>query len=490
VKTIRNVIFLLMLFLPAANCLKAQVNTFSFLYESPQNKSSFTPIQDSDNCYIVPISLFTGTTWAPSDLDKAFLLKFSPTGDTSGYYYSIPDTTFSFTNIISTSDGGYLVAGSSKALGMDSVNLLLMKLNNALEVDWQKHHYMYGNWSMAISRLFQLDDNDYMIAGHVCMFPCATTYPYLVRIDQNGNIVRETIYNFFSGFKYDYMLNSAKNRIWMFARGLPPNSNGLSVTILDTTFAYLSSHLLQHLGGNPLYAKWLNDTSFIFSYQSKLQGSPYDDKEFTIEIRDTLFNLLQYSQFGLPDSYDCPGWLKGLDFRYPDTIFYAANTGLPFGPPPQGYTNLFMVRQTDGQLKERYRHFYGGDSFYLVDHIIATSDGGCFVGARKFNYDTGNFELLFLKLNSEGLLVGTNDPDIYQRMSLLYPNPAHDQIIIEAYLPDISISISDLGGRPVRLQKGLRGKTTVDVSELQAGVYIVSVYSGDQFIESHKFVKQ
>ena len=486
----RNAIYLILLFFPFGNCLKAQINTFSFLYESPQNKRSFAPIQDSDDNYIVPLSLFTGTTWAPSDLDKAFLLKFSPTGDTSGYYYSIPDTAFSFTNIIGTPDGGYLVAGSSKAIGMDSINLLLIKLNNKLEVEWQKHHYLHGHWMIYISRLFPFDDNGFILTGDVCMFPCATTNPYLVRINQNGNIVRETIYDFFSGSIYEFMLNSAKNRIWMFAVGLPPHSNGRSVTILDTTFNFISSQPLQPFGTPGFYTKWLNDTNFIFSYQARKVGLPYQDQEFTVEIRDTLFNVLHFDQFGLPDSYDSPAGPKGLDFRHPDTIFYASNTDLAFGPPPQGYTNWFMVRQSDGQLQERFRHFYGGEAYYYAHAIIATSDGGCFVTAGKYNHNTANLELLFLKLNSEGMLVGTNDPDIQQRMSLLYPNPATDEVVLETYLDATIIKVHGINGKMIRQSGGIKGKNLINLSGLPAGVYVISLYSKGEYIENHKLIKK
>jgi hypothetical protein len=485
----RKVIYLLLIFMLVTACLKAQVNTFSFLYESPQNKRSFAPIQDSDDNYIVPISLFTGTTWAPSDLDKAFLLKFSPTGDTSGYYYSIPDTAFSFSNIISSSDGGYLVAGSSKAIGMDSVNLLLLKLNNELEVEWQKHHFLHGHWRINISRLFPFDDHRFILAGDVCMFPCATKYPYLLCIDQHGNVVRETIYDFYSGSMYDFILNPAKNRIWMFAVGLPPHSNGRSVTLLDTIFNFISSHPLEPFGTPGFYTKWLNDTSFIYSYQARKVGLPYQDQEYTVEIRDTLFNVLHFDQFGLPDSYDRPAGPKGLDFRHPDTIFYASSTGLAFGPPSPGYTNWFMVRQSDGQLQERYRHFYGGDAYYYAYAIIATSDGGCFVTAGKYNHNTANLELLFLKLNSEGLLVGTNDPDIYQRMSLLYPNPATDEVVLETYLDATTIKVFDSNGRMVMHSNGIKGKNLINLSGLSAGMYVISLYSKGEFIENHKLIK-
>jgi hypothetical protein len=485
----RSVIFLLMIFSPAVASLEAQVNTFSLMYESPANKHSFIPIEDDNGNFIVPVSIFSGTYFSPSQLDRGFLLRFSPTGDTCGYYYSIPDTSISLTHIVSTYDGGYLLSGSSMATGMDSVNLLLIKLNFDLEVEWQKQHYLYGNFMIRISRLFQLDDNGFILTGDVCNYPCATYYPYLARIDKHGNIVSENIYNYFSGKRYEYMLNPAKNRIWMFAVGLPPHTNGRSVTVLDTTFAFISSHPLEPFGTPGFYTKWLNDTSFIYSYQARKVGLPYQDQEFTIDIRDTLFNVLQFDQFGLPDSYDIPATYKGLDFRHPDTIFYAANTGLAFGPPSPGYTNWFMVRQSDGQLLERYRHFYGGNAYYYANAIIATSDGGCFVTASKYNHGTDNLELLFLKLNSEGVLVGTNDPDIQQRMSLLYPNPASYEVVLETYLDATTIKMYDINGRMVRHYNGIKGKNLINLSGLSAGMYVISLYSKGEFIENHKLIK-
>lgn len=484
----RKDIILLIFLLPTV-CLKAQVNTFSFLYESPENKASYVPIEDVDGNFILPVSIFTGTSFSPSQLDSGFLLKFSSTGDTCGYYFSIPDTSISLTHLVSTIDGGYLLTGSSIATGTDSVNLLLIKLNSELEVVWLKQHYLYGNTKMQVQRLFPLDDNGYILTGLVCFYPCHVTYPYLVRIDMYGNIVRETIYNYFTGSRYEYMLNPERNRIWMFAVGLPPHTNGRSVTVLDTTFAFISSQPLQPFGTPPYYAKWLNDTSFIFAYQARKVDLPYQDQEFTIEIRDTLFNLLQFDQFGLPDLYDCPAWIKGLDFRHPDTIYYAANTGLAFGYPPLGYSNWFMVRQSDGQLQERYRHFYGGDAYYYASAIIATSDGGCFVTASKHNRDTDNFELFFLKLNSEGVLVGTNNPDIEQRMSLLYPNPAYDKVVLETYLDEAIIKVFDLNGSLVGQYNGVKGKNTINLGGFPVGVYVLSLYSKGKFIENHKLIK-
>ncbi len=484
----KDIILLIFLF-STTICLEAQVSTFSFLYESPDNKRSFISLEDDDDNFIAPISIFTGTHFSPSQLDRGFLLKFSSTGDTCGYYYNIPDTSISLTHIVSTADGGYLLTGSSIATGTDSVNLLLIKLNSELEVVWLKQHYLYGNILMQAQKLFPLDDNGLILTGLVCMFPCHVFYPYLVRVDQDGIIVRETIYNYFSGSRYEYMLNPERNRIWMFAVGLPPHTNDRSVTVLDTTFAYISSQPLQPFGTPPYYTKWLNDTSFIFAYQSRKADLPYQDQEFTIEIRDTLFNVLQFDQFGLPDLYDCPAWDKGLDFRHPDTIFYAANTGLAFGLPSPGYTNWFMVRQSDGQLHERYRHFYGGDAYYYVSAIIATSDGGCFVSARKYSHDTDNFELFFLKLNSEGMLVGTNNPDIEQRMSLLYPNPANDEVVLETYLDEAIIKVFDLNGSLVGQYNGVKGKNTINLGGFPAGVYVLSLYSKGKFIENHKLIK-
>jgi hypothetical protein len=87
------------------------------------------------------------------------------------------------------------------------------------------------------------------------------------------------------------------------------------------------------------------------------------------------------------------------------------------------------------------------------------------------------------------MLVGTNDPDIQQRLSLLYPNPASDEVVLETYLEETTIKVVDINGRTVGQYNGIKGKNTINLNGLPAGVYVVSLYSSENFIESHKLVK-
>jgi hypothetical protein len=467
-----------------------QSSTFSFWYESQENKNSAIPLELSDGRIIVPINIFTGSAYSPSKIDKAFLLNINKNGDTNRYFYPIADTSFNYARIVTTLDGGFLITGASRQVDSDSVNLLMIKLNCDMEIIWRKHHYLSEIRRMAALKIFPLNDGGFIMAGYVGNFTSTKLYPYLLRVNESGEVLREKIYEFSSIENCEFMISPSGSRIWMFAYGLQPQPNGMSVTVLDTTFTYISSQIIQLTGTPPYQANWLSDTSLILSYQARKIDLPYQDEEYNIQIMDTLFNVLKFEQFGLPNAYDCPAWSQGHDHKHPDTLFYAANTDLYFGYPPEGYNNWFMVRQSNGQLEERYRSFFGGDAYYYVSSITATNDGGCFVIARKHNRKTDNFELLFLKLNSQGLLVGTSDPKLKQQMFILYPNPSSDEFVVETYLESVTITIFDSNGRMLSKYVGVKGKNVVNISSIPSGIYVVSLYSSGKLVENKKLIKK
>lgn len=78
--------------------------------------------------------------------------------------------------------------------------------------------------------------------------------------------------------------------------------------------------------------------------------------------------------------------------------------------------------------------------------------------------------------------------------TVLYPNPSSSNLNIElGYVPDteLSVTISDLYGKTVNVTdmsfKGSNG--TMDISSLDAGVYVVSILHFDGFVENRRFIK-
>jgi hypothetical protein len=97
---------------------------------------------------------------------------------------------------------------------------------------------------------------------------------------------------------------------------------------------------------------------------------------------------------------------------------------------------------------------------------------------------------VFIKLNNEGMLVGTAINTMQIKDALVYPNPVTDKLEIECYLKDFRIQLFDISGKLLIEQEGVIGKTLIKMDNVKSGSYIIQIISknGKQ-IESHTVIK-
>ena len=67
----------------------------------------------------------------------------------------------------------------------------------------------------------------------------------------------------------------------------------------------------------------------------------------------------------------------------------------------------------------------------------------------------------------------------------LYPNPAHEYVVIESnkYLPKLEVLIFDYTGKLVYKQRLVERKNVINVSLLPVGIYSVQLYSGSKICQ-------
>jgi hypothetical protein len=85
-----------------------------------------------------------------------------------------------------TSDGGYIVAGYTDSFGAGINDILLIKINASGNLQWAK---TYGgtNWDEALS-VQQTSDGGYIVAGNTRSFGAGLDDIFLIKTDVNGNI--------------------------------------------------------------------------------------------------------------------------------------------------------------------------------------------------------------------------------------------------------------------------------------------------------------
>ncbi len=133
---------------------------------------------------------------------------------------------------------------------------------------------------------------------------------------------------------------------------------------------------------------------------------------------------------------------------------------------------------------------YGGSGFDELSAIQQTDDGGYIVAGGSESTDgdvTGNhgyFDYWVLKLDNS---TGISTQNIEQ--IAVYPNPAHNKLLITATTDQAVITIYNTKGQQV-LQKNLSQKNaTINISDLAKGSYVIKLSENDK-IKVGKFVKE
>jgi hypothetical protein len=464
-------------------------NTFSFFLESEYIKYPNEVVEEANGNLVALVTEYIGHDYAPGvELYRAGFLKFSPLGDTSTLYPVMGDTVFGFSSIVENNKGGYLIAGFSRLPDSDSLSLMFMEVDEQFIKMWTKHHYLPEIYDIFLSNIFP-DSIGYYAFGYITYTISGSLRPIFIRLDNQGNIIRYHIYHDGTLDLYEYTFNPDRNRIWLFSKGGLDPINQASRAVFDTNFNHLYSEAIDPYEMRLMTLRWKDDSSFYLAFQCNRIDAQFQDDELCIGLYDTLMNPIHFKQFGEYDSFDYPAWVYPISFQNYDSIFYAGTIDVFIGYPPEQYTNYIMIGQTDEQLQERYRRYYGGDGYYDARYIKATSDGGCFLSVRKFNHTTEVYNVLFLKLDNEGELVYIVGSEAPLYRFRIYPNPATSQLHIETTLPQYTFVLSDMQTRV--LYEGYSGdkKSMIDISRYPAGAYVISFAADGNNIETQKFIK-
>jgi len=241
--------------------------------------------------------------------------------------------------------------------------------------------------------------------------------------------------------------------------------------------------------------KWDSDISFY------LMGDYLPDNDHNIGFlrQPHYFDTTGYlfNSWGRADTVDFPAFTNGIDFRNKDSIFIGGTHNMPYAldPGQQPVPTWFVVLQTDSLLNVRWERFYGGDANYLMTNLIATRDGGCLEAGTRYDYMNNpeqQTDIIVLKLNSEGLLVGDHElPETRMSEAIVYPNPGTDalQIRLAVQHPTALLELFDANGRLVLSQQLHQKESRIAVNQLPSGTYIYKLSADTGLLESGKWVK-
>jgi hypothetical protein len=250
-------------------------------------------------------------------------------------------------------------------------------------------------------------------------------------------------------------------------------------------------NLIDKNSNQKYFAVFRSDTPIVYD----AYGNKYFNGYYQIGLMDVGYNILVDTIFKLyltnpinPYYYDS-GSLKGITITNNNGITVCSDLG----------TYGADIVRLDSNLSFQWNRWIAQYPYFQEEayKMRRAHDGGYLIVGRSSRQGVGGW---FVKTDSLGFALPNGGDTLYhigieefekiQKQELiLYPNPAQNSITI--VLPDDKINdaelvITDLSGRLV-INKTINTSSTIDISELSNGVYLLKVKFGAN-VQTHKLV--
>ncbi len=342
------------------------------------------------------------------------------------------------TDIYQTLDGGYILAGFTDSFGVNisGFGILAVKLNSNGEIQWQKV-YKVNNYFDIVNTCKQTADGGYILAGFTLPFSSSTAMALILKLDSQGNVVWNRIYNEVIEFKsiqqtldagyivcgntHILKLTSAGDVSWNYCV-VSTYENPVELDRIQQTTdgGYVASGYIRHnQQQDVLVLKFDGDGNMVWQkvYLGSGLGGIYQTTDGEYFVTGSFIAHAMGETDAMLWKLNSEGnilWQKAYDVGEYDCNFTsiqkAANGGYlvggAFSPALRNGDLWLLMLDNNGEVL--WQKTYGGSGYDCVSSIRSTSDGGFVVLANTESFGAGNNDLWVLKLDSNGYIPDCN----------------------------------------------------------------------------------
>jgi hypothetical protein len=247
-------------------------------------------------------------------------------------------------SIVQSSDGGYVIAGSTRSFGAGSDDIYLVKLDSSGNVVWTKT--IGGSYEDFAWSIIQSSDGGYVVAGYTGSFGSGGDI-FVVKLDSSGNVV------------------------W--AKTIGGNDSESAFSIIQSS-----------------------DGGYVVAGGVEISRT-YDFDMYITKL-DSSGNVQWAKTIGGSSGDEANSIIQSSDGGY----VVAGNTR-SFGA---GDVDIFIVK-LDGSGNVVWAKTIGGSNEDVARSIIRSSDGGYVVAGWTESFGAGGSDIYVVKLDSSGNIVWT-----------------------------------------------------------------------------------
>ncbi len=422
-------------------------------------------------------------------------------------------------SICATSDGGYVIAGSTTSANGDITlnkgyaDYWIVKLNALGNIEWQK---TYGGSSQDIATsVKQTADGGYAVVGYSSSndgditgnHGSYTTDYWMLKLDSSGNLQWQKALGG-SNNERAFEIQQINDGGYIVAGDTYSSNSG---DISSTTLG-LRDFWIVKLGstGNIIWEKRFgssgedvaysiaqtSDSGYIVSGTtpsnngSAIYNTPQGN--FWIIKLDASGSLQWQNSLG-SISYDQAYSVKQTpDGNYVAAGYLSSNTDIAESEPSA--STQFWIVKLDISGNLLWHKSYGGSGNEGAYSVISTADGGlALAGYSGSNPDSGDVtgnhglsDFWILKLSGSREL-GTGENNSSEKPQI-YPNPAKDFVYINHLPKDSKVTIFDAAGRKIFSKKYSEANISIGTSAFTEGMYILQIDHAEKNIFSEKLI--
>jgi len=458
----------------------AQIISFQKIYPvSIINQDGADVLPTSDGGYLIAGSTEDNIL---NDLDVK-ILKTGALGDTlwsKKYGGSRPEYA---TCMLATNDNNYFIVGGSQSFGGGDMDIYLLKINPAGDTLWTKTYG--GNGNEDGNEITATADGNYVIVGGSNSVNFSNNDIQLTKIDPAGNVLWMKYYG---GPDYES------------ARSVKLCQDGGFIISGKTASTYSSVATLfvvkTNINGDTLWTKKYGGPN---SYEGK-SILANNDGTYTIALddssgsRDSDVRIMNLNSTGAVIWNHVYGGLKKdiTKMIQPTTDggYIVACISRSFG----WISPDFWILKLNALGDTTWTRHYGGPGHEHCYAVRQTSDGGYIAVGHTKSY-TPNTEIMLIKLDTAGHINTPTKTEefVVNNFMKIFPNPSSDGIInidLGKEAMAFTLKIRNEMGQDIfseTIDPNSNKNKKIDLTEKASGVYFVTLQSG-KYITTKKIV--
>jgi len=339
--------------------------------------------QTSDGGYIISAT----RTYGPFDSDT-WLIKTDSSGNVAwNKTFGGSDAEFG-RSVQQTSDGGYIISGRTNSYGVGDSDVWLIKTDSSGNVAWNKT--FGGSDSDYGKSVRQTSDGGYIICGSTDSYGTGWPDIWLIKTDSSGNEMWNKTFGGPDPDVGDSVRQTSDGGYVICGSTSSYGAGNLDVWLIKTDSSG-NEVWNKTFGGseteNGFSAQQTSDGGYIISGYTESYGAGDDD--FWLIKTDSAGNELWNKTFGGPDSDHGDSVEQTLDGGY--IISGYTNS---YGA---GSADCWLIK-TDSSGNGMWNKTFGGSGSDYGDSVRQTSDGGYVICGSTSSYGAGIYDVWLIKV--------------------------------------------------------------------------------------------